>query len=214
MTAIVHGVGLPAKNFTGLAHHVDWVPTLVEVAGGRPVTDDGVEPPMDGVSLWSSLMHPHNNTSPRKSVVLNVDPTNQHVLNDPHGWSGYAGIRVGDWKLVLGDPGTPNGWCWPNQNTSASLAAPSPMPHKISCGYNGTVPENRATPMLFNLANDPGERIDVAAAEPVRLAALQAALGPYLASAVTPLNMLPSERKMDPRAKPSLHNNTWTPWMD
>eukprot|EP00037_Helgoeca_nana_P005388 m.51122 g.51122 ORF g.51122 m.51122 type:complete len:305 (-) comp16400_c0_seq1:272-1186(-) len=43
------------------------------------------------------------------------------VLNDPGGWSGYAGIvqldaEDGHWKLVLGTPGVPNSWCWPNQD--------------------------------------------------------------------------------------------------
>lgn len=34
--------------------------------------------------------------------ITNNDPNGTAPLNDPHGWSGYAGIRVGDFKLVLG----------------------------------------------------------------------------------------------------------------
>lgn len=34
--------------------------------------------------------------------ATNNDPNQLAPLNDPHGWSGYAGIRVGDFKLVLG----------------------------------------------------------------------------------------------------------------
>jgi hypothetical protein len=40
------------------------------------------------------------------------------VANDPGGWSGYAAIRVGDEKLVLGWPGVPDSWCWQNQNAT------------------------------------------------------------------------------------------------
>ena len=44
------------------------------------------------------------------------------LLSDPGGWSGYAGIRVGDYKLVLGWPGVPDSWCWPNQNDTSTEA--------------------------------------------------------------------------------------------
>ena len=129
---------LPAKpkNFTGLVHQADWVPTLVGAAGAQ-VDPQGVAahrlrtghahpddlPPIDGFDLWSFFADEVNVTGPRTSVLLNVDVTNNDPngtapLNDPHGWSGYAGIRVGDFKLVLGDPGTPNSWCWPNQNAT------------------------------------------------------------------------------------------------
>ena len=32
LSAFAHGVGLPAKVFTGLMHHCDWVATIVEGA--------------------------------------------------------------------------------------------------------------------------------------------------------------------------------------
>ena len=58
------------------------------------------------LNMWETLMDKSIvSDGPRKEVVMNIDPTNQGpVANDPGGWSGYAGIRVGDIKLVLGWP--------------------------------------------------------------------------------------------------------------
>lgn len=116
----VHGGGLLPRghNYTGLAHHCDWIPTLVAAAGG--VLNDTVMPPVDGVNLWPSMVSPEIEP-PRSHVLVNVDQTNQEKANDPGGWSGYAGLiwkpkEGGYWKLVYGTPGVPNSWCWPDQD--------------------------------------------------------------------------------------------------
>lgn len=94
-----------------------------------------------------------------------------------------------------GDPGVPNSWCWPNQNSSvqehpnAPLQPPSTFEGRgpvreglcpaedvdhhggdatnagtgcpatdyaaCTCKYNGTVPNNRDQPLLFDLRHDP-----------------------------------------------------------
>ena len=133
LAALIHGgpaVGLPAgKNFTGLMHHADWVPTLVAAAGGAQQPERGRQPGlMDGISIWSALVDPDaTNLGPRQLVVLNVDPTNQaDPPNDAGGWSGYAGIVSGEWKLLLGWGGIPDSWCWPNQNSTAAQQQPQP----------------------------------------------------------------------------------------
>jgi arylsulfatase A-like enzyme len=309
----------PHKNFTGLMHQCDWVPTLLGAAGVT-VLNDTASPPMDGLNLWPYLVDPADMNGTRTSVLLNVDPTNQGTApHDPHGWSGYAGIRMGQFKLVLGDPGVPNSWCWPNQNGSvaalgqpvwppavhgpqlkgrvegqpshaectvrqgscfpgndiASVAAnstsaccdacwaeptckawtfhpdeakcwikrieatpkldaacvsgtmdarpPVPPPEPCAateysictCAYNGTVPNNRMAPLLFDLDADPRETTNLAPSptHADTLAALRAALQIYIDSAVTPLNMLPAERRADPRSNPTARNRTyWAPW--
>ena len=48
------------------------------------------------------------------------------VANDPGGWSGYAAIRVGVEKLVLGWPGVPDSWCWQNQNATGVRTSAGP----------------------------------------------------------------------------------------
>ena len=148
LAALIHGgpaVGLPAgKNFTGLMHHADWVPTLVSAAGGA---QQGAPPPglMDGISIWSALVDPNaTNVGPRQLVVLNVDPTNQaDPPNDAGGWSGYAGVVTGEWKLLLGWGGVPDSWCWPNQNSTLAAAA-QPPPRSVSLGGEGALYEVRA----------------------------------------------------------------------
>lgn len=382
LSAFVHHGGglLPPKRFTGLAHHADWVPTLVEAGGGT--LNDSAMPPLDGVSIWKALLARDDSPGPRDHIVVNVDVTNQAALNDIGGWSGYAGVVVrsqalGHYKLVLGDPGTPNSWCWPNNASvpaadpdeadasawatgwghlldmepgavrvlssgrdgpataemrpgngqgredslvlripdvharsgpynaldataahalatcdtlpgftavskspgfsakATTLSAccdacyasntcvawtftnatepgrrcqlltaaqtkqrpvrcancvtgnnnrgsplpqpwrdPMPDPTALSCGYNGHVPANRTGPILFNLAADPTERVNLAGSNPDRVAALMAVLQPYLDSAVPPLNELPAERAADPRAEAAAKAaGAWVPWL-
>ena len=43
-----------SKHYLGLAHHCDWVPTLVAAAGGT--LNDTTTPAMDGMNLWPALM--------------------------------------------------------------------------------------------------------------------------------------------------------------
>ena len=123
LTGFIHAPShLPEapRRFEGLMHQADLLPTLLG-ASGVVAVNDSVTPPMDGLNMWPALLNPADVHGPRRSVLLNVDPTNQGgELHDPGGWSGYAGIRVGEFKLVLGDPGVPNAWCWPNQNRSKS----------------------------------------------------------------------------------------------
>ena len=84
-------------------HHCDWVATLVGAAGG--VLNDPVLPPQDGLNMWPTLVNPTAlSGGPRNEVVMNVDPTNQNETHDAGAWSGFAAIRVGDEKLVLGWP--------------------------------------------------------------------------------------------------------------
>jgi hypothetical protein len=57
-----------------------------------------------------------------------------------------------------------------------------------------------------------GERDDVSAQNPAKVKELLALLDPYIASAVTPLNELASERAADPASNPKLHGGVWGPW--
>jgi hypothetical protein len=92
--------------------------------------------------MWPSLSSATEVVGPRTEVVMNIDPTNQAAVpNDAGGWSGFAAIRVGDEKLVLGWPGIPDDWCWPNQNKSHSLEAHS---HSHSHAAAAATDEQRA----------------------------------------------------------------------
>jgi hypothetical protein len=63
-----------------------------------------------------------------------------------------------------------------------------PDPSSLTCSYSGKVPPNKTGAILFDLAADPTERVNLAASNPATVAALMAILQPYIDSAVPPLN--------------------------
>ena len=65
-----------------LFHVTDWLPTLVQLAGGDPPSKI-----LDGVNQWDAISK--GESSRRNEVLLNID----HVYKQ---W----GLRVGKWKIV------------------------------------------------------------------------------------------------------------------
>ncbi|XP_026169754.1 arylsulfatase I-like isoform X2 [Mastacembelus armatus] len=114
-----------------------------------------------------------------------------------------AAIRVGDWKLLTGDPGhgdwvppqvlstLPGRW-WNLERTFSSFSKSSP--HK--------------NVWLFNITGDPYERHDVAKERPDVVQQLLARLAYYNQTAV-PVYFPPD----DPRANPGRHGGAWVPWV-
>ena len=80
-------------------HIVDWLPTLVEAAGGEAALAKLDAAQLDGLSVWQALLK--NEPSPRKSVLHNIDDI----------W-GSAALSVGDWKQVkcTNYNGSSDGW--------------------------------------------------------------------------------------------------------
>ena len=79
-------------------HVTDWLPTLYSAAGGN-AADLG---DLDGLSQWDALTT--NGTGPRREILHNIDPI-----------SDYGALRVGDFKLLVGNPGIDSGHtsnCW------------------------------------------------------------------------------------------------------
>lgn len=162
---------------------------------------------LDGIDLWPYLTQQRSAAQDLSDrlLVLNVDPTNTRSggIHDAGGWAGYAAIRNLEWKLMLGDGGTPNGLCWPleGQNSSGT------------CSYSGKVPSDLDTPHLFHLASDASESNDVSADNPQIVSQLMSELQKYIDSACTPLNMLPAGRTPDAAAKAAAKAvGAWTPW--
>ncbi|XP_028987130.1 arylsulfatase I-like isoform X2 [Betta splendens] len=124
------------------------------------------------------------------------DPSSQSVWDT----SVQAAIRVGDWKLLTGDPGhgdwvplqllpsLPGRW-WNLERTF------SPSTHK--------------TVWLFNITADPCERHDLAEQNPHVVRRLLARLAHYNQTAV-PVYFPPD----DPRADPGRHGGAWVPWVE
>ncbi|KAJ8963944.1 hypothetical protein NQ314_005275 [Rhamnusium bicolor] len=65
------------------------------------------------------------------------------------------------------------------------------------------------SPCLFNIKEDPCERVNLASQEPVIVMNLKQAIERYRQTAIPPRNV-----PRDPRADPANWNNTWTNWKD
>ncbi|TNF59015.1 MAG: sulfatase [Rhodobacteraceae bacterium] len=72
---------VPVGEVTGMMHNVDMLPTLASVAGATLAKSK----PLDGMDMWPTIRD--GGTSPRTSMVYNIDPTN-------------GTLREGDMKLV------------------------------------------------------------------------------------------------------------------
>uniref|UniRef100_A0A8C6SJE2 Sulfatase N-terminal domain-containing protein n=1 Tax=Neogobius melanostomus TaxID=47308 RepID=A0A8C6SJE2_9GOBI len=90
---------------TDLLHITDWFPTLVGLAGGDPHQSAG----LDGFDVWPTISE--GKPSPRTEILHNIDPLHR-PYHPSEGQSSalwdtsvQAAIRVGDWKLLTGDPG-------------------------------------------------------------------------------------------------------------
>lgn len=68
-----------------LFHVTDWLPTLV--AAGRGNATD-----VDGVNQWNTLKENNDTPSDRNCLLLSIDDLN-----------GWAAIRDGDYKFIVGD---------------------------------------------------------------------------------------------------------------
>jgi arylsulfatase A-like enzyme len=163
----VHSPMLPASVrgtvSQELYHVTDWLPTLVEVAGG----DTTRNRPLDGHSIWESIST--GSASPRKEVIYNVNPLCDAGQASPP----KAGIRMEKWKLLS--------WCYSiagidGKNTTGPVSAPA-----------GKHPEFENGPVLFDLEADPSEMTNVAAKHPDVVEELLARLKVWAESSVEPM---------------------------
>ncbi|GFO11244.1 arylsulfatase b-like [Plakobranchus ocellatus] len=120
----MHGVGFVAggkltqsgKVNRDFIHVSDWYPTLMTLAGSKVNESLG----LDGFNQWETIND--NAPSPRKTLLHNIDPL-WPKLGEPH--PGYAwdtrvraALRMGDYKIITGDPG-PGKWKKPPSENSA-----------------------------------------------------------------------------------------------
>merc|ERR1712227_1141446 len=114
-----------------LLHITDWFSTLLYLSGSNSTDQD-----LDGYNQWHTINASQMN--PRTEILHNID-----VLQDKVGSRVYperfdtrirAAIRVGDWKLLTGNPCTDH-----------------------FRQLEGTKPNQNI--LLFNIKNDPGEEV-------------------------------------------------------
>lgn len=160
-TAFVWAAGLSPGVHPGLAHSVDWLPTLAALAGASTAGTL----PLDGRDMWPALM--------------GAPSAHPHLFTATNNRGGFA-IRKGDWKLLAGYPGKSEGW------SSRSECTPE-VARGTGCNGTGSTagePRWAGAPMLFNVTADAGEHDDLAALHPLVVAGLLGDLAPYNASKV------------------------------
>lgn len=172
-TAIVRAPGLrnDGSEFQGLAHAVDWMPTLARAAGGNTISA------VDGFDLWPALRGVAG-AAMRDHVYLGVAGRGQ----------GYKGqkmraIRQGSLKLVIrtGPDDDDDPERRPTRaemrarkahRQGASLAAVGRLWATLAGIHQvgGFLQQAPAVPQLevflYNVAVDPGEKLDLAAGRP------------------------------------------------
>ena len=170
VTAFIAGPLVPPARrggeWWGMAASADWYHTLVEgIAGSKVPRDTGPRPP-DGFDLWDSILS--GEAGPRKEVVHQVH--NQYICDKTHGASCSSSIRMGEMKLIVGDPGDSRTIAWPQPAStpvpfgrSGGVIEPG-TDHARAPGIGGATFELTCDPFcLFNLTADLGEQHDLAA---------------------------------------------------
>ncbi|XP_029309872.1 arylsulfatase I-like [Cottoperca gobio] len=149
----------------------------------------------------------YQNVSQPETPQLKPHPTPQLGLASSQSvWdaSVQAAIRVGDWKLLTGDPG--HGDWVPPQVLSTFPGRWWNLERAVSPLPKSSPPKNV---WLFNITADPCERQDLADQRPDVVQQLMVRLAFYNQTAV-PVYFPPD----DPRADPSRHSGAWVPWVE
>ncbi|KAI5630822.1 sulfatase domain-containing protein [Phthorimaea operculella] len=198
---------------TQLVHLVDWLPTLYTAAGGN-ASDLGNN--LDGFSLWESLSKDLPSPRAAAPTLINIDDV----------W-GNAGLLVGEWKLLIGTNynGKWDEWYGPagrevpydadrvmNSSAARAITQLGLMPSRdtllrlrseatVSCdpGPVAVPCFPLKAPCLFNLAQDPCERRNLADTHPDKLQELLSVLNAFNRTAV-PASRSVLDPAGDPRA--------------
>ncbi|XP_048238382.1 arylsulfatase B-like isoform X3 [Haliotis rufescens] len=191
-----------------MMHITDWLPTLYHAAGG----DVNKLRNQDGYNLWEMLSN--DGEAVRQEILHNIDP----IQN-------FSSIRVGDYKLVMGDisGGRDDSWYPPPEGEDTNFEHPSGSefvnifskndhPVDVKCGKKPVDAETNCqpevSPCLFHIPSDPCEFHNIASTNPDKVQALLARLDVYRKTMVTPAN-----KPSDPNSDPRLHGGAWTWWL-
>lgn len=136
---------------------------IVGLAGGSHTKNLA----LDGYDQWPQLTH--SAPPPRTEVLYGVSTVVEGLAGPPQ-----AGLRVGDFKVL----------CWSytiegiNGGTFTGPCSPCP---------NATDPELKKGCTLYNLAEDPSEKTNIAESNPEKLAELLARLKVLALESVEPM---------------------------
>lgn len=196
--AFVWGKNLPHLNYDNghLMHITDWYLTILEGIAGLKLSGNVTD--LDGFNMWDTITQ--DKPSPRNEILLQLNPPNYD--RPVQKFIGQAAIRVGEWKLIIGQP-------------NCSMVAIDLVEDMCPSGWvykNGTIEEPPVTPSLtwlFNMTEDPFERNNLADSNPDVVSQLKKRIEFYNATHVEQLGP-----PFDPAADPKNFGGIWTPWMD
>jgi len=183
----------------GLFHVVDWTPTLlsaikayVDQPGKEYIEKVLLE--TDGVDQWRMLAN--GEPSGRTEFLYNYDPIWDRSSDNT---TISAGIRVGEMKLILGDPGKPDGWI-PPDSFNEKFEDDTNYGNKKMFKINGLEVN------LFNITADPFEHNNIAEDNPTIVDELMDKLEEYKKTMIPP-NVEPETEKGNPK----YFNGTYAP---
>ncbi|XP_030015287.1 arylsulfatase I-like isoform X2 [Sphaeramia orbicularis] len=164
---------------------------------------DQTKPRPDQVQFRLKSKSRRTLTRYRNTTQAGTAPPRPRPTPPPSVWDTLvqAAIRVGDWKLLTGDPGHGD-WVPPQVLTSL----PGRWWNLERASYKS--PKLKSV-WLFNITADPYERQDLADQRPDVVRQLLDRLAYYNRTAV-PVYFPPD----DPRANPDHHRGAWVPWVD
>eukprot|EP00007_Cunea_sp_BSH-02190019_P007656 CAMPEP_0174237238 /NCGR_PEP_ID=MMETSP0417-20130205/7401_1 /TAXON_ID=242541 /ORGANISM="Mayorella sp, Strain BSH-02190019" /LENGTH=509 /DNA_ID=CAMNT_0015315967 /DNA_START=1 /DNA_END=1527 /DNA_ORIENTATION=+ len=140
----------------GLAHMVDWFPTILEVAQSTHLAPSN----LDGVSLLSPLMK--GTPTGRSNIPLDINKK----VDFPDRGSQASVLTDDGWKLIL------------DQVRGGTLVYDGYYP----CSQSGMIAANISSTgqYLFNVLDDPNEHVNLFNEQPEQVARLQQLLDGYL----------------------------------
>jgi len=147
------------KVVTSPVHGCDWLPSLLSLAGSKNEIIEN----SDGINIASDLLGNSKNTNENRNLYF------QKNRYHPIGHSDAAIIK-GKWKLYW--PGIPETMKKQNDIDGPSVWKGATEPHwempidTIIPLWSDAVP---LKPLLYNLVNDPSERIDLAEKYPEKV---------------------------------------------
>ncbi|XP_064621969.1 arylsulfatase B-like [Lineus longissimus] len=169
--AFVYGPMLsnPGRVHSGLFHAVDWFPTLLSAVKAPPET--GV-PRYDGIDQWDLLRNGSNQeVSLRYDIVYGIDTSRN------------AAIRVGDYKIIQGNPVGEAYEKIMKDSKSPFDANGWPQGDKPGSGRSRDTFTDESV-LLFNLRQDPEERVNLADKMPEMVERMRERLNTEISRAV------------------------------